>query len=492
MTTTMTRPPAQQPPATRDGFGRLLRAEWTKIWSIRSTAILLLLTIGLIVPVSLLAVAGSRTSFDGPLYRDRFHFVHRPLTGDGTITVQVNSQADSQEWAKAGVMIKQSLQPGAPYAAVMVTPRHGVRWQANFALPDVAGSPAGAPRWLRLTRAGTTLTGSESADGIAWTQVGSTTLALPRTVEVGMFVTSPGVLRVVQRGNRIIGSEDATVGRAVFEDVTVRASPPAPEPPGSWRDQDIGALRGPGGGPDGFIPPVPGTASQSGGAFTVTGSGDIGGIDPAAGADADTVLNSLSGVQIGLIVIVVLGVLFATSEYKTGIIRTTFAASPRRVRVFAAKGVVLGATTFAAGLVASVAAFLVSQPVLHRNGYGPPDYPNLSLADGPVFRAVVGTALFLTAIALLSFGVGTILRRTASAITLVVAVVIVPQLIAPNLGLDAEKWINRVTPLAGLAIQETRHRFDTAIAPWAGFAVLCGYVAAVLAVAFWLLRRRDA
>jgi regulation of enolase protein 1 (concanavalin A-like superfamily) len=484
-------PPRQQT-AGRAGFGRLLRSEWTKIRSIRSTAVLVLLTVGLTLAVSLLAVASSQTdTAGGPKYQDRFHFVHQPLTGDGTITVRVSSQADSQESAKAGVMIKAAPRPGASYAAVMVTPQHGVRWQANFALADVAGSAGPAPRWLRLTRAGGTLTGFESVDGVAWTQVGSATLSLPRVVEVGMFVTSPGIFKVVRHGNSTTSGPDETVGRADFDNVTVQ--PGAPARPGSWRDEDIGAVRVGPDVPPGFTPPVPGTSSESAGVFTVTGSGEIGGVDPAdeEGRD-DIVLNSLSGVQLGLIVIVVLGVLFATSEYKTGIIRTTFAACPRRARLFAAKAVVVGAVAFAAGLVASVTAFFATQPTLHRNGFRPPAYPYASLADGPVLRAVVGTGLLLAVIALFSFGVGTVLRRSASSITLIVALVILPQLILSNLSLDAQKWVNRLSPMAGLAIQQTQHRFDTAIAPWAGFAVTCGYAAVALGAAFWLLRRRDA
>jgi len=495
---TLSRTAAPLPPADRDRFGRLLRAEWTKLTSIRSTAIILLLTIGLTIMVSLLSVSGSQTSGgSGPTYRDRFHFVHRTLTGDGSITARVGAQADSQEWAKAGVMIKAAETPGARYAALMVTPRHGVRWQADFALPDTAGSSGGAPRWLRITRAGQLLTGEESADGLAWTRVGSSTLVLPRAVEIGLFVTSPGIFKVVKHGNSTTAGPDETVGRATFDNVAARTGAGTPAP-GSWRDEDVGgsgrgADAGGPGLPDGFTPPVPGTSTETGGVFTVTGSGDIGGVSPEdeQGGD-DTVMNSLSGVQIGLIVIAVLGVLFATSEYKTGIIRSTFAADPRRVRVFTAKAAVVWAVAFGCGLVASVAAFLISQPTLHRNGFRPPAYPYRSLTEWPVLRAVVGTALFLAVFALFGLAVGTILRRAATAITLVVAVVLVPQLIASNLSLEASKWVNRATPLAGLAIQQTRHRFDTPIGPWAGFAVLCAWAVATLALAFWLLRRRDA
>lgn len=234
---------------------------------------------------------------------------------------------------------------------------------------------------------------------------------------------------------------------------------------------------------------------QSDGSFTVTGTGDIAGYGIAsfrAPGDDDVVQRSLTGVQIGLMAIVALGVLFGTSEYKTGTIRTTFTASPRRGRVLAAKAIVVGGTVFVAGLIASLVAFLITQPALHANGYEPPAYPYPSLADGPVLRAVVGTALFLAVLALLSLAIGMIRRRTVGAIILVLVLIVVPQIVAPVLSLNAELWVYRLTPAAGLAIQRTRDRFDSAIPPWGGFAVLCGYLAVALAIAAWQLRKRDA
>ncbi len=72
----------------------------------------------------------------------------------------------------------------------MVTPEHGVRMQAMFDT-DLAGGTQTAPRWLKLTRTGNTVTGYESADGHDWRQVGTVTVALPRDAEIGLFVASP-------------------------------------------------------------------------------------------------------------------------------------------------------------------------------------------------------------------------------------------------------------------------------------------------------------
>jgi ABC-type transport system involved in multi-copper enzyme maturation permease subunit len=269
----------------------------------------------------------------------------------------------------------------------------------------------------------------------------------------------------------------------VFDNVRVGATA------ATWVDDDVFP---PGARLD---PAEVGSSARAGGTVTVIGSGDVTGYGIASwrfGGDDDTVITSLSGVQVGLMAVVALGVLFATSEYKTGTIRTTFAASPRRGRVLAAKVIVLGGAMFASGLVACVAAFLITQPTLRANGYRPPVYAELSLTDGPVLRAVLGTALFLAVLAVFSLGVGAIRRRTVGAIVIVTALVVVPQIIAPIMSLSAELWINRLTPVAGLAIQQSRERFDTAIGPWTGLGVLCVYAAVALFLAFWRLRRRDA
>lgn len=97
----------------------------------------------------------------------------------------------------------------------------------------------------------------------------------------------------------------------------------------------------------------------------------------------------------------------------------------------------------------------------------------------------------LALLALFSLGVGAILRRTAGAVVIVMALVVVPGILAAFLPLEVEKWVQRITPLAGLAVQQTRQRWDNWVDPWAGLGVLCGYAVVALGVAFWLIRRRD-
>jgi hypothetical protein len=109
-----------------------------------------------------------------------------------------------------------------------------------------------------------------------------------------------------------------------------------------------------------------------------------------------------------------------------------------------------------------------------------------------VVRAVVGTGLVLALLAVLALALGASLRHGAAAITLVIALVVLPFVIGPFLTLDGEAWLKRVTPVAGLAIQQTRDRFDDVIGPWPGIAVLGAWVAVALVAVVVLLRRRDA
>jgi hypothetical protein len=148
---------------------------------------------------------------------------------------------------------------------------------------------------------------------------------------------------------------------------------------------------------------------------------------------------------------------------------------------------VLGAATFAAGLVASFGAFLAGSAVAVPKGFAMP-----SLTDGQVLRAIVGTAALLAVVAVFSMAVATILRRGAAAITVVLLLLLVPYILVTGLPLEVAGWVERLTPAAGFAIQDTVRRYDTAIAPWAGFGVLCAYAAAALALAAWRLNRRDA
>jgi regulation of enolase protein 1 (concanavalin A-like superfamily) len=124
---------------------------------------------------------------------DQFHFVYRTLSGDGEIRARVASIENTHNYAKAGVMIRQSLTPNSPYALMEILARKssGFQWRLTTGGTTLSvGSIGAAPYWVRLVRTGTTLTASRSSDGITWTDVGSATIAMGTDVFVGLAVTS--------------------------------------------------------------------------------------------------------------------------------------------------------------------------------------------------------------------------------------------------------------------------------------------------------------
>jgi ABC-2 type transport system permease protein len=208
--------------------------------------------------------------------------------------------------------------------------------------------------------------------------------------------------------------------------------------------------------------------------------------DPAAVAAFDPTAVSLAGVQLAQLAVAVLGVLVVTGEYATGTVRSSFAAVPRRLPVLWAKAVALGAVTLALCVPASFAAFLAGQSVLAAERL------DVGLGAPGVARAVLGAALYLTAVGLLGLSLGALLRSTAGAVAALFTALFALQLVV---GLLPEPWAERVTRYlpgpAGVAVTYAQPD-PSSLGPWAGLAVLCGWIALVLALAAWRLRRRDA
>jgi hypothetical protein len=195
---------------------------------------------------------------------------------------------------------------------------------------------------------------------------------------------------------------------------------------------------------------------------------------------------SLDGMAIASLAIAVLGVLCISSEYSSGMIRTSLIAVPKRGRVLAAKSLVFAAVTFVVGEVTSFAAFFVGQALIAGHA------PHAALGDPGVARAVVGAGLLLTALAVLSVAAGTLLRHPAAAIAAMVGVLFVLPGIAQALPGSWGNTVNEFWPvLAGGQITSVYHAAHT-LQPWPGFGVMCLFVAIVYAIAWTLLDRRDA
>ncbi|MCH6259019.1 putative glycoside hydrolase [Puniceicoccaceae bacterium K14] len=125
---------------------------------------------------------------------DEFQFVFDSLDGDGEIVARVASVDNTNVWAKAGVMIRESLSADSVHAMTVVTPSNGVSFQrrtsagGNSAHTTIGGVTA--PQWLRITRSGNTFTSAYSLNGVSWTNIGSTTVNMSNSVYIGMVVTS--------------------------------------------------------------------------------------------------------------------------------------------------------------------------------------------------------------------------------------------------------------------------------------------------------------
>jgi hypothetical protein len=272
------------------------------------------------------------TGPDDETVLDASYFVHQPLSGDGSVTVRVTSlvnvperlaeggMSGLQPWAKAGIIVTESTTPGSAYAAVMATGSQGVQMQYDFT-HSVAGSPgivsSASPRWLRLSRSGDVLTGYESASGSSWTEIGTATLTgLPSTVQAGLFVASP-MVEFVQGCDSF--SYTPTQADATFDNLSLRGQWLG----SAWTGTDIGQAEQL--SIDGGSQAVPHDGfTQSGGTFTVAGTGDIAPYVP----DVDPLQVAFYGSLIGLLMVIALGTLFITVEYRRGLIRWTLTASP--------------------------------------------------------------------------------------------------------------------------------------------------------------------
>ena len=535
----------------RDDFPHLLRAEWTKFRSVRGWVIAMIAA-ALLTALAVVAIASSANGKQNPAANptvaigpggeavtDSFYFARQPLDGNGTITARITSLADgelagqgpgtsthtAQPWAKAGIMIKASTAAGSAYAAVMATPGHGVRMQWNFT-NDLAGLPgtpsAASPRWLRLTRSGDTVTGYDSTDGTHWTEIGTATLTgLPSTVQAGLFAASPPYVAGSQgfASNNGPGGIDTHIA-ASFDHVSLAGGRVG----GAWTAGHVGFDTGPGPaagrisvngsaapatrhctshgtGCKGIAGLPPYRFTQAGGRLTLSGSG--GDVAPYTSI-VDPLGTVLKGTAVGLLAVIALGALFITAEYRRGLIRTTLVASPRRGRVLAAKAIVIGSVTFVAGLVGTAVAMPIAERKLHTGGWVSSVYPVWALTSGHGLQIVVGTAGLLAVAAILALSAGTLLRRSAAAITAVVGLLIVPVILGVILPQGPADWVLRLTPAAAFGLQEGTPQYSQVmhtcepyngcfpLAPWNGFIVACVWAVAALALAAYVLRRRDA
>lgn len=478
----------------------LLRREWTAFR--RPARLIALIAAALaVIALGLLGAARNSSSCDGPcpavpvaedgsVVSDSFWFLHRNLGREGSITVRLTAMTGTitypppnhdrivsglVPWAKTGIIVKDGLRQGSQYAALMMTGSHGMRFQHDYK-HDVAGRAGGVPelfpRWLRLTRSGDTITGSESADGAEWDTVATATLdGLPDTVQVGLFATSPGDLTL--RKTALGGATEEvrfTQAAGTFDHVSVEGggtSGWASEPVGEMNRTDWEKKHNASG------------AVEKDGVITVSGTGDIGPLGEAGALSAE---KTLTGLLVALIIVLV-----AAARYGA---RTAREKASRRV--VASRAAVVGTAAATTGLVAVGVVVPVGMAILKSNGI--PVQPVSALA---VVGLTAGLAAVLALSAVLSYGLGVWLRRGWAAILIGLSLVALPYAIAtlPLLPDTVSEWLLRLTPAAAFAVQQTLVEYPQAtahyapsagyfpLAGWAGLAVLCGYTIAAMRMA---------
>jgi hypothetical protein len=195
---------------------------------------------------------------------------------------------------------------------------------------------------------------------------------------------------------------------------------------------------------------------------------------------------NLRGLFLAQLAIGVLGVLVISSEYTTGMIRTSFAAVPQRRTVISAKSFVFLVVAFVVGVVACFGAFVAGQSILASK------HLNVGLSDPGVLRAIAGGGVYLALIGLLGLAFGTLLRRTAGAIAALFGLVLVLPPLASVLpspwGSDIPKYLPSDAGQSMLGI----HYHADLLSPGAGFAVLVGYAVAAFGLSLLVVARRDA
>ena len=211
------------------------------------------------------------------------------------------------------------------------------------------------------------------------------------------------------------------------------------------------------------------------------------------------------GIGFTQLVSVVLGALVITGEYGTGMIRSTFAAVPKRLPALAAKAIVFGLVTFAVGFVSIVATAFLTAPLLPANGVNPDP------GDGRVWLGMVGGAGYLALIGLLAMAIGAIIRNSAGGIATGLGLVLVaPTVLQIIAGVTQAAWAQNLGAFLPSAAGGLMYSFPAdagaaalptgpppvadaiVLEPWQGALVLAAWVVGLFILAGVLLRRRDA
>jgi ABC-2 type transport system permease protein len=217
--------------------------------------------------------------------------------------------------------------------------------------------------------------------------------------------------------------------------------------------------------------------------FAAIAASQPGGYNPGENATS----TSLTGTFFAQLAIGVLGVLLISGEYGTGMIRASLTVVPGRLPVLWAKLAVSAAAVFVTTLLAALTSFLIGQALLSGH------HPTASLTDPGTLRSVVGAALYLTVAGMTGLALGALLRNTAAAIsTFVGAFFVIPPLTLLLPEAFTSHVVQYLPSNAGAMVVGGTYGVSNPLAPWTGFAVMCGFALVLICGAAWRLRRVDA
>lgn len=220
-------------------------------------------------------------------------------------------------------------------------------------------------------------------------------------------------------------------------------------------------------------------------AAVLSGSLSSLGEGPAEGV-TDSTMASLAGMMLAQIIVGIVSVLAITSEFGSGMIRTTFAAVPSRLPVLWAKAVVVAGVTFVVALPTIFVTFFVSQLVVGSD-------LRASISDDGVLLALIGSAGYLSTVVLLGLGLGSVLRQAAGAIgSVFVLLLVAPGLLGLVLPASWGDTFLKYLPSNASTAFTSVNSTDALLSPKMGALVVAGWVVAFLGVAAVLLKRRDA
>jgi hypothetical protein len=203
-------------------------------------------------------------------------------------------------------------------------------------------------------------------------------------------------------------------------------------------------------------------------------------------ADSTTYTLAVFGVPFALIALGVLGVLTASGEYATGMIRSTIAAVPSRLPVLWSKAAVYGVVAFTIATAGAVVTFLINSGILSGTTAA------MSISDSGVVQGLLGAGVYLGLVGVIGVALGALLRSTAGAISTLVGIF----LLLPGLmSLLPKSWRADITPYlpsnAGDSIYALHHTTGT-LSAGAGLLVLLGWTALALGGAAYRMVRTDA